>query len=244
VRARAREDVRGLGADPRVEVGRIGDYHALAHWHYRAAAPATHVRVLRLRGADETTIGVMVVSMPTLNNLFRRYAWPGRYDGGSKRESMRRLCAEVRTISRVVIDPRFRGLGLARRLVRAYLDEPLTPATEAAAAMGACCGFFAGAGMTEYRPPPPERDLRLADALSAAGIDPLALLGSDRAGRLLASHPMRGFMERELRRWAGQSRSSKHLILREAAEVAPVAANSLVCRPVGYAYTSSKEDQR
>ena len=37
--------------------------------------------------------------------------------GGDAREVARRLNGEVVTIARVVVDPRFRGMGLARRLV-------------------------------------------------------------------------------------------------------------------------------
>src|SRR5262249_17312146 len=57
--------------------GRRADHDALARFHYRAGPPATCVRVLS--AADRQTgelIGVLTVSMPTLNAPWRSEAWP------------------------------------------------------------------------------------------------------------------------------------------------------------------------
>ncbi|HYE01768.1 MAG TPA: GNAT family N-acetyltransferase [Phycisphaerales bacterium] len=142
---------RASGQRIDLEPGTRADYAALARFHYRAGAPATMVGVVRAvePGRGELA-GVLVVSMPTLNGPWRELAWPGRYAGPDRRRGLRRLNAEVRTISRVVVEPRYRGLGLGRRLVEAYLRRPLTAATEAVAAMGGACPFFARAGMREY----------------------------------------------------------------------------------------------
>src|SRR5205823_1709377 len=108
---------------------------------------------------------VLVVSMPTLNGRWRELAWPGRFCGGDQRACARRLNEEVRTISRVIVEPRWRGLGVATRLVREYLRSPLTEKTEAAAAMGVCCPFFEAAGMRAWRLEPDRRGVRLLGAL-------------------------------------------------------------------------------
>ena len=159
------------------------DYRALAHLHYREARPATFCRVLTARHRAQM-VGVLVVSRPTLNARWRNLLWPGQYAGPDKRANAARLNAELRCISRVIVDPRARGLGVGTSLVRAYLRAPLTRRTEAVAAMGAACGLFRAAGMREVLLPPSPRDRMLRLALRRAGIAPWELLDPPRiAGR-------------------------------------------------------------
>lgn len=229
-----------ISADPGAAIvigtGTIRDYRALARYHYRAGEPATHTRVLAARApGSRPPVGVLVVSMPTLNGAWRELAWPGRYRTGDKRRDTRRLNREIRTISRVVIDPRWRGLGLARRLVRTYLDDPQTPATESVAAMGAVCPFFRAAGMREYRLAHSARDLRILDALEHAGASPTDLMDPARAGALLARSPL---IVREVRLWANRSVSTRRRAGQRAIDLAPLAAASVTCPPVAYAHSS------
>ena len=181
---------------PRIDIdeGSIADFDALAHLHYRGGRPGTWQRVLSaMHPASGALAGVLVVSPPTRRGRWRSRAWPGRY-AAIDRAGLARLNREVRCITRVIVGPRFRGLGVARRLVRAYLDNPLTPATEAVSAMAAACPFFERAGMRPYRLPPGPADQRLADALEAARLEPCDLMrdgvGADD-----------GFLRRELERW-------------------------------------------
>lgn len=161
-----------------IEPGTIADYDALAPLHYCAGRPGAWQRVLRaVHAASGTLAGVLVVSPPTRLGAWRHRAWPGRYARVDAR-GLRRLNREVRRISRVIIDPRFRGMGLATALVRAYLNDPITPATEAVAAMAAASPFFASAGMTAYPLRPSPADQRLIDALDDAGLAPWALLSA------------------------------------------------------------------
>lgn len=220
--AAAHEDVAGvLGADlvidggsgrvepggpprpvrVRVEHGTRADYDRLSHLHYLGGRPATVVSVLRAvreTGEGDLLAGVLTVSMPTYNGVWRRQAWPGRYEGRDKRRSAARLNAELRCVSRVIVEPRSRGLGVASALVRAYLAEPMSPATEACALMGSVCPFFERAGMTGYDLPRAAHDARLEDALAHAGLAAHTIL--DGAGELPA------FVEAELRRWAKHAR--------------------------------------
>ena len=136
----------------RVENGSADDYSLLSVFHYIAGRPARPA--LTLRAIDEISgelCGVLVVTMPTLNSAWRDQAWPGRYRTGDKKADAARINRELRTIARVIVDPRFRARGVATRLVRAYLKDPLTPATEAIAAMGRVCPFFASADMIHQR---------------------------------------------------------------------------------------------
>src|SRR5205085_372514 len=100
-------------------------------------------------------LGVLVRSLPQLCCQLRDLATGGRYRTLRRRDAAVVLNREVRTISRVVIDPRVRGLGLAVRLVRHALTHtsPAIHFTEALAAMGRVSPFFQHAGMTRYQRP-------------------------------------------------------------------------------------------
>ncbi len=218
--------------EPQVVLGTFADYRALARFHYIAGKPATHVRVLCVRDPlDDQPIGVLVVSMPTLDGSWRELAWPGRYRSPDRAASARRINRELRTISRVIIDPRYRALGLARTLVEAYLADPLTPATEAIAAMGAASPFFKAAGMREYRLPAKAADMRLRDALHACSIAPSTLCRPACAQRLLES-PL---LTKELRLWSRSRKNTRKL--EEIEQIIPYAAKALLSEPRAYAHT-------
>lgn len=200
---------RRRGSPPVViERGSMRDFGAFAHLHYRAGAPGRPVHVLRARllgRGEDALVGALVVAMPTLNASWRGAAWPGAYDTGDARADAHRLNREVRTIARVVVDPRLRACGVATRLVRAYLREPLTVRTEAYAAMGACCPLFERAGMRVVRTPPPARHARLLDALAHCGVEPWRLAAPRTAfARAVEAHGA-AFLERELRKWANDA---------------------------------------
>lgn len=198
-----------------LSTGTMRDYHALSRFHYRSRRPATCLRVLTLRWDrpsvvgrylqrdDESMIvGVLVESLPALACKLRDVALGGRYAQlGSLRQRAAALNAEVRCISRVVVHPQWRGLGLSVRLVRTALDTATTPLTEALAAMGNVHPFFEKAGMTAYRRPPHAHDARLADALRGAGLDLLQLSDTETAMARIRASPRRAHLEAEMRRW-------------------------------------------
>lgn len=193
--------------------GRLTDYAALARFHYRAGRPpgGSTVLLARDRARGGAIAGILVASPPVLNAPWRARAWPAdpaSAVGGTpdRASAARALNARLRVISRVVIDPRYRGLGLATALVSAYLRRPVTTRTEALAAMGSLCPFFDRAGMRRVPIPPSRRDQRLAHDLAALGIDPLrlaapwALPARLRRSRRLA---------RAIRRWAAGSAATR-----------------------------------
>lgn len=202
-----------------IQAGTLDDYRALRAFHYRGRDPAVVTSVLRIahrsagvigrhgarRGAD-VVAGVLVRSLPPLGCGLRQVATGGRYSGLRRCDAAALLNAEVRTIARVVIEPRYRGLGLAVKLVRHALANPERESlrlTEALAAMGRVCPFFERAGMTRYDRPPPPQDARLLDALAHLGLEPSTLasraLMRSRIGRLEPAE--RSLLERELARW-------------------------------------------
>jgi GNAT superfamily N-acetyltransferase len=209
------------GIDPALILapGTAKDFHALSRFHYRAAPPATTCLVLTLRDADGP-IACLVVSRPTLNSWWRPLAWPDLVRP-TPTAAAQALNHHVRTISRVIVDPRYRGIGLALRLVRAYLDDPLTDSTEALAAMGRACPFFARAGMTAHHRPRTARDLKLLRAVKDMDLPPGALLEPPR--RLRAA----------LRSWANDARATRHLIDQA---IARAAARAILAPPIAYTH--------
>lgn len=216
------------------------DYDALAHMHYRGGPPATIARghdgkpaILSARDDAGRLAGVAVASMPTLNAPWRALAWPGVYDTGNKRLDALEVNRSLRCISRVIVDPRFRGQGVARLLVRAMLDLGLTARTEAVAAMGSVCPFFAAAGMTAYPLPPSARDARFLDALASVGHEPWELLEHHAAERALQSNP---WLARESRVWASGSPGTRRKLNAAPLGLLMLAASRAAQRPVAYAH--------
>ena len=235
--ARLETGVRAAGVRLRIEPGTPDDYNALAPLHYRAARPATVVRVLRAIGrapSGDRLAGVLVESRPTLNAAWRDLPWPGRYTRGDKRDRATRLNRELRCISRVIVDPRWRSMGVARRLVRAALASGPTPATEAVAAMGALSPFFERAGMRPYTPPMRPPDARLLDALAHAGVEPRDLIVGERADEAVRD----AFLRRERTRWAGASRATRGLLAGSPGRVARAAGARLVSEVICYAHAA------
>ncbi|MFO8012265.1 MAG: hypothetical protein R6X20_03060 [Phycisphaerae bacterium] len=151
-------------------------------------------------------IGVIVYARPALSLAARDRATGGRYrSAGLGRTSLATLLnREVRVISRAVIAPNWRGLGLATRLVAETLPQVGTPYVEALAAMGHVHPFFERAGMTAYPPRPSPAGERLTAALEAVGLGRTdrrsgAALGAALAGLAPAA---RRLAEREIARWA------------------------------------------
>lgn len=208
-----------------VEPGTFADYARLAPLHYQGGRPMAITRILRARivGLEEPA-GVLVASMPPTCGRWRATA-PGDAprcahgrEGGVRarafsREALLALNRSTRRLSRVVVDPRCRGMGVASALVRAYLRGAPTRRTEGVAAMGAFCPFFERAGMTPVALGVREHDARLLDALRFVGVEPDALALPTGALLARALGPRRGgargsrrrFLLRELRRWAGSS---------------------------------------
>ncbi|MFA9479652.1 hypothetical protein ACERK3_15290 [Phycisphaerales bacterium AB-hyl4] len=200
-----------------LERGKLADYGQLAEHHYRADKPATAMRVLiyrtheptlaaRFVGRSDTgqVAAVLVESLPSLSCSMRNWALHerfGRWLPATQRSRM--LNREVRCISRVVVHPQWRGLGLAVRLVKAALADACTPYTEALAAMGRVNPFFERAGMTAYRRPMHPCDARLLAALARVGIVGHDLATLDRTWQRITHQPenMRRWLVTELHRW-------------------------------------------
>lgn len=135
--------------------GTAADYDALARFHYRAARPATFASIwtIRFRPArhrQSRVVAIGVLSYPVLSLDVRERAlgmsdWP---------LAMKRLFVNrhIRSISRIIVHPQFRALGLAGMLVRQLCRVCPTRYVEALAAMGRAIRLFERAGMRRYDP--------------------------------------------------------------------------------------------
>ena len=133
-------------------------------------APRSALRALRL----PVLVAVIVYSRSPLSLAARNLATGGRYRVGGRAAIGQLVNRELRIISRVVVAPNWRGLGLGARLVRETLPLAGTPYVEALAAMGRMSAFFERAGMTAYPQMPAPQGERLRAAFEWAGIGRLA----------------------------------------------------------------------
>lgn len=167
--------------------GDISDYKQLARYHYREGNLGPHCAIFAVK-ADrcpgilrKQTVGVIVYTMPSIGAELRNIAMDGLLSGMSVRDRLFFVNKNIRNISRVVLEPRFRGIGLAARLVRETLALINVPIVEAMAVMGHVNPFFEKAGMKAYTGPEPVRCRQLIEAFAVAGtaeselIDPLTV---------------------------------------------------------------------
>ena len=189
--ARAKRRSCTLRAGIRVERGTRADWLALAPLHYRSHHAGAITDVFRMVydlsfaaherrtlagkppvAPGEVLLGVIVYSRSSLSLAARDRATGGRHRtaGMTGMATAHLVNRELRVISRVVIAPNWRGLGLAGHLVAETLPQVGTPYVEAMAAMGRVHPFFEQAGMTAYRRPPSREGERLKAALEAVDI--------------------------------------------------------------------------
>jgi GNAT superfamily N-acetyltransferase len=132
-----------------IEPGDRQDYFALHRFHYCAKPPATFaaIRVVRYEEPNQPRrlAGVAVLSWPAPCNLGRQRYFRTRDSPFGQR--LRWINRHLRTISRIIVHPQFRGIGLASDLVRHILASSPTRFIETTSKMAAIHPFFERAGM-------------------------------------------------------------------------------------------------
>ncbi len=143
--------------------GTIRDYDALSPFHYLADRPATIASIFVVRYRQPHAdfrdpgrpVAVGVLSWPAPSCAGReRFLHRKRF---SRRQNLRFANRHIRTISRIIVHPQFRSLGLSKCLVRCLCDHCHTRYIEALAIMGRAVPFFKSAGMHEVRTGPSDR---------------------------------------------------------------------------------------
>ena len=184
----------------------MGAYETLARFHYRdkTLGPYTHLFAIYdehpCRKLTTPAAGVIVYRPPVPNLAIRNSVMDGFFTGLSRTAGLTRLNEHVRCISRVIIDPRYRGLGLASRLVKETM--PLTGAAmvEACSVMGGFHPFFRRAGMLEFIPSPDVKTERMTVALETVGIDERLWGDTEQVHLQIESLdvPRRSFIEKQI----------------------------------------------
>jgi len=177
----------------------------------------------------------------------RNIATGGLFAGLDRTTRLKLVGKNIRTISRVIIEPRFRSLGLAARLVRETMPIMEVPFIEALAVMGRVNPFFEKAGMTRYEPPASLSCARLIEALGTVGVEERDLIDPQLVQQKLNAMPdarssMLDFIEREMTRFL-QSYGSRRL-MPPGIERTRFILSKLTDRPVYYLWKNPDVELR
>ncbi|MCK4292646.1 MAG: hypothetical protein KAY65_05575 [Planctomycetes bacterium] len=195
---------RGL----QIVAGGIDDYKKLACYHYRDSSLGPFAAIFALKATDRLAgrlggepVGVIVYRMPGPALELRTVATGGFFTGFDRGTALPLINKNIRCIARVIIEPRFRGLGLASRLVRETMPTMNCPIVEALAVMGLVNPFFEKAGMTAYVAKTPARCVRMVEAFSTVAIEQRELIDPQCVRQKLArlDKAQAGFIEREIK---------------------------------------------
>lgn len=167
----------------RIVRGSLEDYKELSHYHYRDIRPGAFAGIFAIRPvktlADSfgtETVGVVAFRTPSAEVELRNIATGNLFSGFDRVTHLALINKNIRCIARLIIEPRFRGLGLASWLVRETMPQMNVPIIEALAVMGLVNPFFERAGMRAYTAKMPARCVQLTEAFSAVGIEKQELI--------------------------------------------------------------------
>jgi GNAT superfamily N-acetyltransferase len=160
-----------LVKEMKVDEGTGEDWRKLAGFHYRSHKIAGPRKIFCLKRGDELC-GVIVYCYPPPTCFGRRLVLP--------KMSMKELNDKLSIISRVVVHPKYRTIGLGVKLVRETLAKAGTPYVEMPAVMAKYNPFAEKAGMQKIvEQPPPKEALAVAETLRQLGFN-IQLLGSEK----------------------------------------------------------------
>jgi len=162
-----------LTKEMRVEEGTREDYKRLAAFHYRSSRLPAPFKIFALKHREET-VGVIVYS-------FSPAICFGRKQALGRTPTMQELIHDFAWISRVVLHPKYRTIGLGARLVKETLPLVNRPYIETIAVMAKYNPFFERAGMQKIAETAPSRHvLEAVEKLRPLGFNSI-LLSSERA---------------------------------------------------------------
>jgi ABC-type lipoprotein export system ATPase subunit/GNAT superfamily N-acetyltransferase len=151
--------------------GTTEDWKKLSGFHYRSHKIAGPRKIFCLKRGDELC-GVIVYCYPPPTCFGRRLVMP--------KMTMKELNEKLSIISRVVVHPKYRTIGLGVRLVKETLAKAGTPYVEMPAVMAKYNPFGEKAGMRKItEQPQPKEALKIAETLRQLGFN-IQLLGSEK----------------------------------------------------------------
>jgi len=231
-----------------IEKGEMSDWKGLAEFHYRGhtLGPVDKVFVMRnkeVRSLESGVkrqeirtrrekVGVIVYGMPIAELRARNVVLQRRYGGfADRRMGLRLLNQEMRCISRVVIHPQYRGIGLGAHLVRETLPQAGTRMVEALAMMGRVNPFFERAGMKRYEGVVSAAAERLLEALREVGIEKNQLTDPGRLREAIGvlEQEEKQFIKREIGKYA-----ESYMQRKKKVDEIELAVEHVLRRPVYY----------
>ena len=157
-----------LVKDMHVEDGTKGDYGKLAGFHYRDSRLFAYQKIFVLKRGEETA-GVIVYSSPPI-------AVSGRRKAFGRNLSIQEINRDLTRISRVVVHPKYRTIGLGVKVVAETLPLAGKPYVETIAVMAKYNPFFEKAGMTKIAESKPNPEiLKAVEKLRAFNFNPVFL---------------------------------------------------------------------
>jgi len=158
-----------LTKEMRIEEGTTKDWRELAGFHYRSHKIAAPRRIFCLKRGNELC-GVIVYCYPPVTSFGRRLVLP--------KMSMKELNAKLSAISRVVVHPKYRTIGLGTKLIKDTLPLAGTEYVEMSAVVAKYNPFAEKAGMKRIiEQQPPKEAKNIVRVLEGLGFN-AQLLGS------------------------------------------------------------------
>ncbi len=234
-----------LWRDMQLTPASLDDWRTLAALHYRSHQLGGPDRLFAMRWRGEA-VAVIAYCLPAANLAGRNRALAPLVARLPQRGRLRFWNEHLRTISRVVVDPNWRGLGLAAHLVRHSLPLAGVPYVEALAAMARVHPFFEQAGMTPYPVVPPPASERLREALAMAGLqrhDARSAASLQRAVEAL-DRTSRDWLKGELGRWVRGYLGAKRgrTMLPSLQQTCGYVSRFLYSQPAYYLWSAAQND--
>jgi len=227
--------------------GDIDDYKRLGHYHYRDNRLGPYAAIFAIRPIGSfavrlgvKTVGVIIYTMPAPSLELRNIAMDSLFAGFDRLTQLALINKNIRCIGRVIIEPRFRGLGLASRLVRETMPKMNVPIIEAMAVMGVVNPFFEKAGMRTFEGPMPGRCVQLIEAFSMVGIEKEHLLDPQKVQQKLEqlAGSQAKFIELQIREFLQSY--GKRRNMPAGVEQTRYVLSKLTARPVYYIWFNPK----
>jgi ABC-type ATPase with predicted acetyltransferase domain len=138
-----------LAGEMKVVEGSTADWRQLSGFHYRSHKIAAPRKIFSLRRGDELC-GVIVYCYPPTTVFGRRLVLP--------KMSMKELNSKLSVISRVVVHPKYRTIGLGTKLIKDTLPLAGTEYVEMSAVMAKYNPFAEKAGMKRIADQAPPKE--------------------------------------------------------------------------------------
>jgi GNAT superfamily N-acetyltransferase len=163
-----------------VREGSRADYERLSHLHYRDSGLPVPRQIYAMEREGEL-LGVVVYSYPPIRASGRREAVGYTPEIGELNESWA-------IISRVIVHPKYRTIGLGSRLIRESLEMQGSQHVELIAVMARYNPFAERAGMRLVRVSEPHSSVvRAIEGLRGLGFNPVLLASTRSNGATLSS---------------------------------------------------------